>query len=150
MMVFTAKFSKKKMISLLAVVLAAICIIAVIIALPARGKQIDIGTEEQRVDYIQDTLGYIVVERLNTRQVNVPKVFTDVYIAYNELQKQQGFDLTKYSGKQAMLYTYQIGGYEGETNVLIDLLAYRDKLIGGSIYTAAIDGFMTGLCPKGS
>ena len=63
----------------------------------------------------------------------------------NHLQQECGFDLLHYTGKKVDLVTYSITNYPTGEEVLADLLLYGDKLIGGAIYTTAVDGFMHGL-----
>lgn len=78
--------------------------------------------------------------------VAIPKEFGDVYENYNEIQKMQGFDLTKYKGKQVKRYTYIIINYpDRPENVRANLLVYKDKIIGGDVCSLeAENGFMHG------
>ena len=50
--------------------------------------------------------GYESPEYLFENDITVPKHWNDVYTSYNELQRQQGFDLTPYKGKPAKEYVY--------------------------------------------
>ena len=44
-----------------------------------------------------------------------------------------------------MRYTYKITNYgEGEDTVYANILVYRDKVIGGDICSANVDGFIHG------
>ena len=79
-------------------------------------------------------------------QVVIPETFGDVYENYNEIQKQQGFDLSTYAGETCTAYTYRVTNYEGSTDtVLAQLFVYRNRVIGGDIHATAMDGFMHGL-----
>ena len=79
-------------------------------------------------------------------QVVIPETFGDVYENYNEIQKQQGFDLSTYAGETCTTYTYRVMNYEGSTDtVLAQLFIYRNRVIGGDIHATAMDGFMHGL-----
>ena len=61
-------------------------------------------------------------------EVTVPAEFDKVYRSYNELQKEQGFDLTKYLKKDVMRYTYRVTNYEGyDGEVYVNLLVYKRR-----------------------
>ena len=73
----------------------------------------------------------------------MPENFDRVIMGYNELQKRQGLDLSKYAGKKVTRYTYAIeeyGEYEGE--VFVNLLIYRNRVIGCDVSSGAPDGFV--------
>lgn len=78
--------------------------------------------------------------------VAIPKEFGDVYQNYNEIQKLQGFDLTKFQGKQVKRYTYVVMNYPGESeNIRANLLVYKEKVIGGDVCSLEAEGgFMHG------
>ncbi|MEA4920373.1 MAG: DUF4830 domain-containing protein [Clostridiaceae bacterium] len=153
MIIYTAKFSKKKAVAIL--IAMAIIIAAIILMTPERGEGqtafssvAGIKDTEDMVAYIE-SLGYKAEsEPQQEKEVTIPESFDLVYEQYNELQKKCGFDLSQYQGKKVTLYTYGLTEYPGAENVLCDLLVYRDRIIGGNIYTVALDGFMCGLTPQ--
>ena len=149
MFIFTTRFSKRKALAIL--LIAAIVIAAVILLFPTKGGGDvvkGIKTEEDRVAYIAG-LGYTITDDPSvSKEVTIPESFDEVYENYNALQKECGFDLSGYQGRRVMLYTYCITGYDGYDKVMLDLLVYKDKIIGGSIYTQSVDGFMHGLKAK--
>ena len=82
----------------------------------------------------------IVVEEC---EVTIPKDFDKVMTLYNEIQKQQGLDLSKYSRKTATRYTYKITNYPNyEGTVYANIIVYRNKVISGDICSADAKGFM--------
>ncbi|MBR4875390.1 MAG: DUF4830 domain-containing protein [Clostridia bacterium] len=153
MMIYTVKFSKKKAVAILLAM--AIVIAAVILAAgqketePAQttASVVKIKSDADCLSYIA-SLGYTVetvpVER---KEVTIPIEFDEVYEEYNRIQQSCGFDLTSYRGKKVTLYTYTVTNYPGQADVRCDLLVHRSKIIGGNLYTTAIDGFMHGLKP---
>ena len=86
------------------------------------------------------------VEPVDIREVIIPEEWNSVFEEYNDLQKQQGFDLDRYRGKQATIYTYQILNYDGAENVVANLMVFDGKLIAGDVCSAELGGFMQGLC----
>ena len=83
----------------------------------------------------------------DARTVQIPREFDAVYEAYNRMQKECGFDLQKYAGKKVELTTFRVTNWPSDEQVLVDVLVYKKKVIGGAVYTAAVDGFMQGLTP---
>lgn len=82
-------------------------------------------------------------EPLEVCSITIPCEFNNTFSAYNELQKAQGFDLSKYRGKTCQKYTYQILNYtDGSQNVRATVIVFKNKVIGGDIFKAGPDGFI--------
>ncbi|MBQ8448815.1 MAG: DUF4830 domain-containing protein, partial [Clostridia bacterium] len=78
-------------------------------------------------------------------EVSIPAEFDTVYIGYNDIQKAQGLNLAKYKGKEVVRYTYEVTNYEGyDGTVYINLLVYRNKVVGGDVCSADASGFIHG------
>lgn len=78
-------------------------------------------------------------------EVAVPESFDKVYLGYNEMQKEQGLNLSKYKGKTVTRYTYEVTNYpDYDGTVYISLLVYKDKVIGGDVCSADVNGFVHG------
>lgn len=81
----------------------------------------------------------------------MPESFDRVMLGYNEIQKAQGFDLSRYARKKVTRFTYEITNCnelleEGEEPydgvVYANLLIYRGRVIGADISTADPMGFV--------
>ena len=78
-------------------------------------------------------------------EITIPKEFDKVMTSYNEIQKQQGLDLSKYKKKKVTRYTYEITNYDGyEGTVYANILVYRNRVIGGDVCSADVKGFIHG------
>lgn len=109
---------------------------------------INCETIEQRQEYIK-SFGYATDGEEQKKEILIPSVFNDVYEKYNEIQKQQNFDLTEYKGKTATMYTYNITNYENSDNVIVNLLVFDGVLIGADLCdTSADNGFLVALNDK--
>ena len=100
----------------------------------------------ERIAFIEN-LGYKVNKEIpeESKQTQIPYVFSDIYKQYQEIQQKAGYDLTKYSGKDATLYTYSLI-YENRTDVYAHLLVVDEKIIGGDISALSVDdGFINPL-----
>ncbi len=106
------------------------------------------STQEEQVEFLE-SLGWQVEEEPNQiLEVLIPKEFDQVYENYNQVQKAQGCDLSKYGGKKCKRYTYVVKNYpDHPENVRANLLVYKNKLIGGDICSLELDGFLHGLVP---
>ena len=63
--------------------------------------------------------------------------------SYNNIQLHQGLDLTKYSGKEVSRYTYKVTNYPDYSgDVKANIIVYRNRVIGGDICSADVDGFI--------
>lgn len=82
--------------------------------------------------------------------LTIPAEFDKIMKTYNEIQKQQGLDLEKYSGKTVTRATYEITNYPGaEGKVLANVIVYKNRVIGGDICSSDVNGFIHGFAkPK--
>lgn len=105
-----------------------------------------IHSNQERVDYLE-SYGWIVSpEAVSVEEIHLPDSFDDSYSDYLALQKEQGFDLTRYAGKTIQRFTYQVTNYPGlRENIWACLLLYRKEVIGGEVYCSQGDGFQQGL-----
>lgn len=110
------------------------------------GADIKLGgmkTNEDRLEFINQFGINVVGEAKESESFAVPETFDRILSAYNEIQKQQGLDLTKYKNKKVTRYTYTVNdyeGYDGEVNV--NLIVYRDTVIGCDVSSVRPDGFI--------
>ena len=95
------------------------------------------------------TIGYECnITTLTVQSAVLPEQFDDTFIAYNSIQLQQNCDLSQYAGKEVTVYTVDILNYPTETEgVLATVIVYKNRVIGGDIHAAAMDGFMVPLKP---
>lgn len=108
-----------------------------------------IKTDEDRKNFLAQFGISVKDEEVASGEVTIPSEFDKVFAAYNALQKEQGFDLSKYRKKTVMRYTYEVKNYEGyEGTVYVNILVYRNRVIGGDICSADVNGFIKGLDGK--
>lgn len=106
----------------------------------------NVKTNEDRRAFLS-SIGYEVSDSpTESGSVRIPSEFDKIYAGYNEIQRAQGFDLSKYKNKEVERYTYTVNNYEGyEGTVYATLLVFRGKIIGGDICSADASGFVHGL-----
>ncbi|MBE6611744.1 MAG: DUF4830 domain-containing protein [Ruminococcaceae bacterium] len=158
MFVYSLRASTLKFfgVTTLAVVALVTLLVFIPTAEPAMSEGVLEVMEEVRFDKIktaEDRLAFLAqfgweVEStpVEEAEVTIPAEFDKVYQSYNELQKKQGFDLTKYHKKDVMRYTYRITNYPDYTGeVLVSILMHKNKVIGGDVCSSDAGGFIHGL-----
>jgi hypothetical protein len=102
-------------------------------------------TNEGRIAFLK-SFGWEVADKpIEITDVTVPSEFDSVFSNYNELQKLQGLDLSRYKQKQVTRYTYTVTNYQGyDGKVLASLIVYRGTVVGGDLCTEDASGFIHG------
>ena len=73
----------------------------------------------------------------------MPENFDRVMMGYNEIQKMQGLDISKYQKKKVTRYTYEVSNAPEDAGTLyVTLLVYRNRVIGCDVSTADPEGFV--------
>ena len=74
-------------------------------------------------------------------EVTIPDEFDKIFAGYNEIQRSQGLDLSKYKKKKMTRYTFVVSNYDGyDGKVYANVLVYRNKVVAGDICSAEITG----------
>ena len=150
MQVFTIKAKPKMLFGAALAVTGIIVIILTFVSnhsqkAAATQKPISCASEEERSAYLSK-LGWEFDAAVSEKEITVPSVFNQVYEDYNEIQKQQGFNLENYKGKTATVYTYKITNYKNNKRVIADLIVCSGTLIGADLCDPSADeGFLIAL-----
>jgi hypothetical protein len=104
-----------------------------------------IKSNEDRINFIKQFGWEVEAEPLKEQEVTIPKEFDKVFAAYNEIQRKQGLDLASFKKKNVMRYTYTVTNYpDYEGEVYVNILVYRNTVIGGDVCSADVNGFIHG------
>ena len=154
MLIMTTKVDKRKLLIAAAAVIAAIAALlflgggdsrptANMTTAPAA------ATNDARVKFLTDLGWDVTASPAEAAEVKIPRDADEVFDRYNELQKSQGYDLSKYAGKKVMRYVYKINNYpDAKEPVYATLLVYKDKIIGGDITDTTPGGRVRGFVPN--
>ena len=154
MLIMTTKVDKRKLF------IAAVAAVAAVVLLIALGGGDSTptasmstapaaDTNDARVKFLTDLGWEVTPSPTETGEVRIPKAGDEVFDRYNELQKSQGYDLTKYAGKKVMRYAYQITNFPGAREpVYATVLVYKDRIIGGDITDTTPGGRVQGFAPS--
>lgn len=148
MLVMTAKVDKKKIAIIFAAVVVAV---AALILLLSGGNDTtptaatNVSNNDARIAFLKSFGWEVTTSPTQSSQVRIPEKANEVFNRYNQLQKDQGYDLSQYAGKVVMRYVYQINNYPGATEpVYATLLIYKNQIIGGDITDTAAKGHIHG------
>lgn len=160
MFILTAKLNKKKAVATVLITGLLLCLLINCVAASKSsaaymGQQTEqsaspalktLKNESKRIKYLNSLGWEVESSQPETQDVIIPEQFDDTYTKYNAMQTENGFDLSKFKGKQATVYTYIITNHPtGESGVRANLIICKGKLIGGDICSKRLDGFMHGL-----
>ena len=109
-----------------------------------------VKTNEDRINFLSQ-FGWEVSEKpTDEQEIRIPDEFDRVFTGYNELQKAQGLDLTKYKNKTVTRYTYEVENYpDYEGKVYANVVIYKNRVVAGDICSADPTGFVCGFSADG-
>ena len=155
MLIFTTRLSKRKaalaVIAAGVLLAAVICLVSWLRGTPA-GDLPQVADNPQRIAYLQSLGWEVEAEPVETLQFLLPDPLAEPYLTYNELQKEQGFDLAACAGKQVARYTYTVTNYPGRPDgVQLNLYVCEDLPVAGDVCCPGAEGFQEGLeFPEGA
>ena len=116
------------------------------ISVSAASQTVDfdgIKTNEQRVKFIESFGISVSDEPREQVSFSVPENFDTIISGYNEIQKLQGLDLTRYKNKKVTRYTYNVEKYEEyDGEVVVNIIVYRGNVIGCDVSSLSPGGFV--------
>ena len=115
----------------------------------ANGVEINYGgvrSNEERIKFIGQFGLSVKGEPTEENTVALPETFDRVLNEYNELQKLQGLDLTKYKSKRVTHYTYEVTNYKHTGGVFVNLYISRGRVVGCDLTGLGEGAFVIPLC----
>ena len=153
MFVVTWKFNRKT--AVFVVLMAALVLLGVVLLAGAHSKAKSLETAQRpvttvkndktRAAYLRQYGWEVETPAISESRVLIPRSFTEVLENYNELQKEQGFDLSQYCGMEVELYTYKVLNYENEDAVVAQLYVLNNSVIAADVHSTELGGFMVGV-----
>lgn len=103
------------------------------------------SSRKARIAFLKDLGCFVNPESETEKKIEIPDEFSDVYLNYNEIQKQAGFDLSLYKGCKCSLFSFEVNELSDDENpqyMRANLIVYKGRIIGGDISSCEIDGEM--------
>ena len=146
---------QSKHIKVLSVGLFVVFTIVSLVVLSRESKQtssdgsisLKASTHQERMAFLSQFDWEVDEEPVEIKEIIIPATFDETYNAYNEIQKEQCFDLTEYADIRVKQLTYTVKNYEGYENsecIHANILVHDGIVIGGDICSVELDGFMHG------
>ena len=163
MFVYSVRASTIKFFGVICVALAALVTLIAFVPTYVSGAEATGGDSVtakeisyDRVKTLQDAQGFLAqfgwqveAQTAKSTVLTIPGEFDKVLSGYNEIQKRQGLDLSKYKNREVTRYTFTVTNYPGyEGTVYASVLVYRNRVIGGDLSTADVMGFVVGFDGK--
>ena len=101
-----------------------------------------VSTNEERVAFIERFGIKVEQTPKEERSFPIPENFDRVILGYNELQKKQGLDLSRYVKKRVTRYTYRVTNHMSEGEVYANLFIYRGRVVAADISSLDPEGFV--------
>lgn len=150
MFVYSVRASGVRFFAILALTLALLVAItlgtgAAAVSASGSGEAVFTGirTEEDRVAFLKSFGIEVKGGAVEELAFVMPENFDAVLLGYNQIQRSQGLDLSKYARKRVTRYTYEVANYEGYTDtVYANLLIYKNRIIGCDVSSQDPHGFV--------
>ena len=152
MFVYTMKASGLKFFAAIGISVAMLTTaISVLPTISAAADVASVTTDYKNVESEADMVEFLKgfgheVEHtpINTYNVIIPQEFNSVYEKYNEIQRAQGLNLKRYSGKDATAYVFRVTNHDFDGEVYATLFIRNGRIIAGDICSKDGDGFVHG------
>lgn len=152
MFVYSVRASTIKLCALVAVALILLIGVSTFAATDsiAASAPLDVNysgmkTNEDRVAFIERFGVKVDPEPIEEKPFLMPENFDRIISGYNELQKKQGLDLSKYAKKKVTRYTYKVENYDSDGEVFVNLFVHQRRIIACDICSASPEGFVVPL-----
>ena len=94
----------------------------------------DVSTKEDRLEFLSQFGILAAADSESAESFVIPEALDRVMLAYNEIQKAQGLDLSGYCRKKVQRYTYTVENYkQSGVTVYANVIVYRHRVIGGEV-----------------
>ena len=111
----------------------------------ATGIEIDYGgikTNEDRIKFIEGFGLKVKEEAVTEESFPMPDNFDRIINGYNEIQKTQGLDISKYKNKRVTHYSYTVENYDSAGEVRVNLIIYKNRIIAADLSSMTEGGFV--------
>ena len=105
-----------------------------------------VRTREDRENFLSQFGIEVQAESESSESFTVAKSLDRVLLSYNELQKKQGLDLSKYTGKRLVRYTYEVTNSPESGTVYVNLLVSRGRVVAADVSRDGENPFVMALC----
>jgi hypothetical protein len=144
---------KKIWLVLFIILIILIAIAIVFVKKAATEKTLDeayaMSSNAERVAFLNEQGWIVKPDPISSEEVTIPTEWGSDFADYLALEKSQGFDLEKYAGENAEVFTYAVLNYpDYPENVTANMIVKDGRLIGGEVMLNTDDGFIQALVTR--
>ena len=104
-----------------------------------------VKTNEDRIAFLSQFGWTVEASPCDEKTVTIPSEFDEVFAGYNEIQKRQGLDLSRYTKCEVTRFTYVVTNYpDWDGLVYANIYVYKNTVVAGDICSADVTGFVHG------
>ncbi|MCL2020254.1 MAG: DUF4830 domain-containing protein [Oscillospiraceae bacterium] len=137
----TARIKRKKYIPL--IIIAVLAALLAVRCANVRSGSVKAENPADVISYLNSFGWEVETIPVSVKNVQIPAKFSEAYERYNDLQRYQGFDLSKYRTDIVENYTFRIMNHPASGDVFANVLVFKGRIIGGDICSFSLNGFMT-------
>ncbi len=156
---FVYSFRASSLKAVLTLSVAIVILVALILTVPSYGaietdadgeiSYSDVKSASDAAEFLKQFGWEVGSEPIETAEIKVPSDFDSVFTEYNEIQKRQGLDLSKYRRKTVTRHTFEVTNFPDATGeVLASVIVYKGTVIAGDICQSGANGFVVGFDGK--
>lgn len=117
-----------------AIIIAIIIIIIVNMSPSDETAHFSVNSNEDMVAFLEYYGWSVDPEPISVQEITIPAEFDDVYNYYNEIQKEQGLDLSLYLGQSGTRYTFRVHNHPTYTvEVWANVVVIENLIVAGDI-----------------
>ncbi len=149
MLTASVKTSKTKILGTICIILAII-IAAILFFCSGESESatesisMRVTNNDERVEYIASKGLKTASEPYTVEEILLPEEMDEILSEYNEIQKDSGFDISKYLGKTVKKYVYPM---ENEEETYVTLYIFEERIIAADV-SSHIDGWQRAIDSK--
>ncbi|MBQ6947403.1 MAG: DUF4830 domain-containing protein [Clostridia bacterium] len=153
MFICSFKLNKTRVLSVVAALCLSLTLVFLMLPEPtgvngAAGEK-STKSEAEMVEYLSSIGHTVAPQALLIEKVVIPEKFDEEYKKYNELQKESGYNLEEYAGKNADKYTFKLLNKDPEQEErVVNLLIFEGQVIGGDVSSTKFGGSIESLKAK--
>lgn len=146
MKMFVFRYPRNKITDLL---ICLFCVFLILLILQY-DSFIKTASAEPEEEYVSEFLfynGISVSDEFTVESIILSDDDKEVFADYNDIQKENGFDLEDYIGKAVKRYTFEVCQESSADNglLLAVVFTYKGEIIGADIHSPSVDGFIRGV-----
>lgn len=158
MFIYSVRASTLRFFAVIVIVLATLTGILIMGNTPdstiaVAGTSINFGgmkTPEDMVEFIESFGIELEDGIIEEKSFSVPENFDKIIAGYNEIQRSQGLDISKYKNKKVTRYTFKAKNYPNyDGEVYVNLTVYKNTVVAADVSSADPTGFVLPLVKLG-